>query len=73
MDDELIKYILDQLQNNPNIGYFQRQTVPEDDLVEMIMRRFNLGPTGRADARNYAQDLRIFTTPGEMANMPGRQ
>lgn len=73
MDDELIKYIIDQMQNNPNMGYFQRQAVPEDELVKMIMQRFNLGPTGLDDARNYAQDLRVFTQPGELANMPGRR
>ncbi len=64
-DDDFLNFLLHQMENNPDLGYEQRQAVPQDLLTQLIMNKYKLGPTAAQDAHNYALDLRTFSNPRE--------
>lgn len=61
-------FLMHRLENSRNVGYDARQSVPQDQLVDMIMRKYGLAESGRQHAEEYADTLRIFSNPEDYRN-----
>lgn len=56
---------LNKLETDQDLGYLERQKADKDSLISQIMRKYNLGETGRKDAETYADELRVYSNPKE--------
>jgi hypothetical protein len=54
---------LNRLETDESLKYEARQAVDKEALINAIMRKYQLGPTAKEQAEEYADELRTFSNP----------